>query len=324
MKYKFITILHNMKLETIKNKGTEIFPGARISNGSRVLTETLETSLSRTTIGIHSIDEFKNTVYFYIEGEFKDIHTKEEMDKIGNEHTFLFLRQAQHFIHHLWEVKDNNIYVRDGFLFAYNQNFEEGFTYKASLSEIFTYSSCEQKESMFSNSEILSAICNFIPPTFEDYGVGSFGGKLTNSNHFYKSKGSNRMKRASYFAIGARNSSVLPMKIVSYCTALECLFTIGKSEVNHKIAERVAIMIGTSEESKKGIFKLIKEAYNYRSSLVHGQYLKGTEVELVTISQKLDDILRNLLVANHNIFSENDNVMEDFFLDLLFTQNTKI
>ena len=313
MKYRFITVLHNMKLDAIRNKGTEIFPGARISNGSRILDETFKTLISKTTIGIHSIDEFDNTVYCYIDGEFKDV-PKEEIHIKSNQQIFLFLRQIQYFLHQLWEIKDNNIYVRDGFLIVYNHNFEDGSTYKGSVSEIFSYSTGERKESIITVSDLQTAISNFIPPTIDVFGEDSFGGKQPNADHFFKSKGSNRMARASYFTSGARNSSIIPMKIVSYCTALECLFTIGASEVNHKIAERVAIMLGTSEESKKTLFKLIKRAYKYRSFLVHGQHLTIKEDELIAISQDLDEIMRKLLVANHEVFSKNDDEMDDFFL----------
>lgn len=318
MKYRFITILHNMELDRVTNKGIKIFPGARISNGSKVISETMDTRLMYETLGFHSTNEFKDTVYFYLDGEMKDIKMKEEMDRVGAEYTFLFLRQAQSFVHNLWEVKDNNVYVRDGFLLAYENQMEDGFTFKASLSEIFTYSTGERKGSRFSENELATAIRNFEPPTKENYDEESMGGKFPRSQHLFKSEGSTRIKRADYFTIGARNSSILPMKIMSYCTALECLFTTGKSEVNHKMAERVACLLGTSAESKKRLFQVVKDAYNYRSSLVHGQALKGKDDDLVSISQGLDDILRQLLVNEHEIFFKNDKEMDEFFINLLF------
>lgn len=311
-----------MKLDTIKNKGMVIYPGARISNGSKVLSEILETDLMRSTAGVHSIREFENTVYLYIDGEFNNINTIDQMDKVGVKYNFFLLRQVQNFIHSLWSIKDNNIYVRDGFLLAYNQHLEDGCTYKASLSEIFNYSTCEHKESKFSDSEIASAISNFDFPSMEEFSEDNFKWKYADSDHFFKNKGSERIQRANYFTIGARANATLPMKIVSYCTALECLFTIGTAEVNHKIAERVALMLGTSKEAKLHFFNLIKRAYNYRSSIVHGQHIKGTEENLVAISKELDDILRELLVGEHDIFSKSDNEMEAFFVDLLFTNST--
>ncbi|MCY7579718.1 HEPN domain-containing protein [Bacillus altitudinis] len=319
MKFRFICVLHRMKLETIKNKGTVISLGVRISNGSQILSETLETNLMRYTLGVHSNTEFVNSVYVYIDDEFKNIHTQREMDELGVKYTFIFLRQVQEFIHCLWEIKDNNIYVRDGFLLAYNNHFEDGCTYKASLSEVYSYSTNENKESEFSDIELISAIQNFVPSSYEEHEAAeNFGGKIPNAKHFFKEYGSNRMNRAIYFTSGARKSAILPMKIVLYCNALECLFTIGASEVNHKIAERVALMIGNSKESRKELFKLIKDAYNYRSKLVHGQYLKGSEENLVSISKGLDKVLREFIVSEHEIFSKSDNEMEKFFLELLF------
>lgn len=321
MKFRFITILHNLELDTIKNKGTQVFPGARVSNGTQVLSETLDTKLMHATLGVHSVNEFNNSVYFYIDGECSDIQSKEKMDEIGTEHTFFYLRQAQDFAQKLWEIKDNNVYVRDGFLIAYHEHFEDGFTYKASLSEVFTYATTEKKKSFFSNSEITSAIKDFEPSKLEEFEEESFGGKWPNSSHLFKAFGSDRMTRASYFTGKARASSIIPIKIVLYCNALECLFTTGKSEINHKIAERVALMLGTSQESKKELFQLVKSAYGTRSTLVHGQSLKGTEDKLVYLSKGLDNILRELIVHNHEIFSKEvkEDKMNNFFIDLLFT-----
>ncbi|WP_193065401.1 HEPN domain-containing protein [Oceanobacillus oncorhynchi] len=318
MKFRFITILHNMKLDTIKNRGSKIFTGARISNGAQILDETLETDIMHYTLGSYSKSEFNDVVYFYMDGELKDIHSVSQMNEIGMQYTFFLLREAQFFTHALWEVKDNNVYVRDGFLLTYTQNFEDGVVYKASLSEVFTYSTGDQKESLFSESELLSAIQNFVPSEFDNFAEENFGGKLPDSKHLFKSGGSNRINRAEYFTVGARNCSIIPTKIVFYCTALECLFTIGSSEINHKIAERVALMLGTSEESKKNLFKFIKNAYDYRSKLIHGQHLKGNESNLVAISQRLDEILRELLRDKHEIFYQDDQKMETHFIKLLF------
>ncbi|MEK1828915.1 hypothetical protein AAAC51_07145 [Priestia megaterium] len=110
------------------------------------------------------------------------------------------------------------------------------------------------------------------------------------------------------------------MKIVFYCNALECLFTIGTSEVTHKIAERAACLLSMTEGGRREIFDLIKSAYRYRSILVHGQHLKKTEdeLELPAISKSMDELLRQLLVGNHEIFNAKDDEMEEFFTSLLF------
>jgi len=317
MKYRFITILHRMKLEGDKNKGIEIAPGVRLSNGKSVLYQTIHTELMLATLGVHSITEFKDVVYLYADGEFSE-STKEDVDEFGVKQTFVFLRSVQSFLYNLWEVRDHNIYIRDGFLLVYDKNFEDGFTYKASLSEVFTDAKGELDEvTIIPDQEIKMAKKDYIFD-INDRDDETFGGRNPSSDHFFKGKGSTRLQRARYFVVGARNSSILPMKIISYCTALECLFTIGKTEINHKIAERVALLLGTSKETKQNLFKIIKDAYNYRSALVHGQYLKGTNEDLLTISVSLDEILRKLLTGNIDIFSMDDKTMENYYLDLLF------
>lgn len=181
-----------------------------------------------------------------------------------------------------------------------------------------SFSTCERKESNFTKDEILSAARDFKPFSIDEYGEKSFGGKHPDADILFRNKGSKRLDRAHYFTLGARVSSILPMKIAPYCNALECLFTTDKSEVSCKIAERVALMLGTSDESKKEYFDLIKKAYGCRSTVVHGQHIKGEESDFIEISKKLDGILRQLLVAKHEIFSKKDLEIETFFTDLLF------
>ncbi|MFS0784944.1 hypothetical protein ABC345_00990 [Shouchella sp. 1P09AA] len=318
MRYRFITVLHNMKLMMTKNKGTEIMPRCRISNGRQVLDQTFQSKLVTSTLGVHSIDEFDNSVYVYLDGEISDLNCWDEMDALGVHITFLHLRQIQSFIHCLWEVKDNNVYVRDGFLLAYRHDFKYEASYKASLSEIFSFSTAEKGESLFSKTELERAIDVYNPTFLDKLMKEDYDGKNPNPDHLYKNKGSERMVRALYFTDHAKKSAILPLKIMFYCNALECLFTIGNSEVNHKIAERVALILGTSPETRKDLYNIIKKAYVSRSNLTHGQYLKGNDADLKGISNKLDTILRELLSANHEVFSKSDRDMEDFFLNLLF------
>ncbi|MGX5568661.1 hypothetical protein ACWKT7_23410 [Bacillus toyonensis] len=80
-------------------------------------------------------------------------------------------------------------------------------------------------------------------------------------------------------------------------------------------------MLGTSGESKIELYKIIKMAYDCRSTVAHGQHIKGEEVKLVNVSQKLDDILRELLTEMHEVFSKKDPEMEETFTNLLFNVN---
>ncbi|UOE54909.1 HEPN domain-containing protein [Cytobacillus oceanisediminis] len=304
MKYKFITILHHMKIDVKLNKGIQLYPGTRISNGEEVRSEILNSILMQSTAGVHSVDEFNDTVYYYKYGEFPEISSMEEMGKKGTMTTFAFLREAQSFVTDLWLVKDNGIYVRDGFLITYKDSIEDGRSFKASLGEIFKVASCEEGISEFTRNEIDSAIQTFTPISLDEIKEETFGGKYPESNHFYKKGNPGRMFKAQYFTMGARTSHALPMKIVLYCTALECLFSTAKSEINHRIAERVAALMGASAQEKIDIYNFIKKAYNYRSVILHGSNISGSEEDLVEFSVRLDNILRQLILADHEVFQK--------------------
>lgn len=188
MKYRFIAVLHNMELEKIKNKGTRVFNSVRISNSKKILDETIGTNLIQHTLGVHSIREFNNSTYIYIDNTV-DLHTKEQMDQFSVEITFRHLRQVQHFTQQLWKIKDNSIYVRDGFVLAYpgNETFEEGWTYKVSLSEVFTFTDCKGELCKFLDEEISEAshLYNHLTELEKgrDYYKEQLGGKLPNADH---------------------------------------------------------------------------------------------------------------------------------------------
>ncbi|ARK26112.1 hypothetical protein SporoP37_00560 [Sporosarcina sp. P37] len=326
MKYRFMTILHNLELDSSKNRGTQLSPRARITNGSRILEETLHDTLAMNVIGSYAINEFKGKTYLYIDGEFEGfsswIGENEDRDREGARLAFYHLRSAQHFASLLWEVKDSNVYIRDGYLLVSTDHFTNGLVYKASLSGIFTKADGSYEPSIFIDKEISSAIKKYSP--WPEDGSDYEDLKKASSEHFYKNSGSTRMERATYFTMNARLNSTIPMKILSYCTALECLFTTGTLEVSHKIAERVAVLLGTTGEEKKELFKAVKKAYGHRSTIVHGSSLKGSEDSLVELSIGLDEIMRGLLKEEHEVFSKKDNEIDDFFNDLLFTNTSKV
>lgn len=318
MKYRFLAVLHNMELESIKNKGIELYPGARISNKNDKTEQILSDIDYIAILGAHPVDEFNDAVYIYIDGEIDDIKDKQEMDLVGDKYAFHHLREAQTFLHELWLIKDNNVYVRDGFLIAYDQKIDDGFVFKASLSEVYTYASREEKKTLFMDSEIISAASNFSQFEIENRKDKDFGGKIPQADHFYKSNGYTRLDRATYFVMGARRDATLPMKILSYCTALECLFTTGSAEITHKISERIATLLGTTKESRIEIYEVIRDAYKCRSKIVHGQHLSGTDEDLVSISVRVDEILRELLNSENEIFLKNDKEIDAYFIGLLF------
>ncbi|WP_258262983.1 hypothetical protein [Rossellomorea sp. SC111] len=83
-----------MKFNVTLNKGFELSPGTRIKNGLEVKDEILKTELMSWTAGVHSVDEFENTVYYYKRGDFPHLKNQDEMDKKRNSVHFLFSKRS--------------------------------------------------------------------------------------------------------------------------------------------------------------------------------------------------------------------------------------
>ena len=121
MKYRFIAIIHYLKL----NKPDCRIPLASgmISNKTSVLNDVLnyKSKLSLHTLGRHSIDEFEDKTFYVVDGEFDEGVTSADLDTFGSSLAFTYLRQIQWLTDGFWYLRDNSIYVRDGFQFAYDK-----------------------------------------------------------------------------------------------------------------------------------------------------------------------------------------------------------
>ena len=322
-----------MKLDVKKAKGKRISLNGykcRITNDSKEFEKIIVNPEINERIGYFSSHEFlDNATYVYIDGKLDDISSFKEMDKIGLGFTYYLLREIQYLTHYFWAVKDNNVYVRDGFLIAYPNDFADAASYKASLSVINSNSTNSFNFlSNFSDTEIDNALDLMNNKLFhfdskdEDIYDGDFMQfKYPRPDVFRKSKESTRYKRAFMFVLMARSYHLGPMKIVSYVNALECLFTTNKSELNYRMSERIAFLIEDSPNKRKELFDTVKDAYNLRSTIVHGEHIKIKDTDLTELSEKLDSIIRVILVQYKDIFeNKSDNQLNEMFDDLIFNQ----
>ena len=299
MKYIFVTQIFNLEIPNALNRGKEIRPGARITNNKEKILEIIDLSIFKDNIGSFSYNEFTTYpgVHYIASG---DINAKEDgRDKVGNGLKFFFLREVQNFIYELWKFKDNNVYVRDGFLLLYDTHIEEGSLYKASLSAIFSKADLSEDTTIFTSLELDSVINGWSPFEINEDEYKMEIWKNPNDVVFRKREEITPIVRGFYNIIGAKNSSLLPMKILFYCAALEALFSYEKTdEISHKIAERVALFIGENTEEKVFIFSQVKKAYSVRSRVIHGSYFKDNELDgLAKVSKYLDTILRKVYTS---------------------------
>jgi len=106
-------------------------------------------------------------------------------------------------------------------------------------------------------------------------------------------KGSLRFQRFLYFLGAARESGDVAMKIAQYCSGLEALVSTSQQELSHQVSERVSALIAPPGPNRISNFKVVKQAYGYRSKAVHGSSFSPAEVnQLRDCSKAIDEIYR--------------------------------
>lgn len=217
------------------------------------------------------------------------------------------------FLFGLWSIKDNAVDFELGFL-QYQRNY--GYTTHYSSNRIcVTRYDCKGECSnvTFSTKELnQAAIFLRNNMKIETERIQS----VNIQNH-------HRITIANYYIQNARNCSDLGLKITSYCSCLECLFLNDSTELSHKLSERVALFLSKNKEDRIHIFKILKQAYSFRSKVVHGDRFKTDKIkELTMIVQETDEICRKVMnyafnTKEYNVFDLGRDKHEEYFIDLL-------
>ena len=107
------------------------------------------------------------------------------------------------------------------------------------------------------------------------------------------------------------------VEIVNALTALEALLlNDSKSELSYRLSMRVAYLIGTDDETRKQLFRDMKEFYDLRSTIVHGSQIKPKHQSRLEQSDSLREIVRIVLLTIIALIGEGLNKLEiDQLLD---------
>lgn len=315
MKYRFIAVVHNLQLE--KPECRIPLTSGMVSNKASLLKGILsyKNKLALDTIGVHSIDEFQEATFYLVDGEFDKAVTTENVNQYGSMIAFAMLRQIQSITDNLWLNRDNAVYIRDGFLFVYDEVLDDGMTFKASLSTINTRASGKRGVDCFSKDEIEDAAKGMVVNSLEDVFSGADYCNAT-QQQFFKSAKTGRKTIAGFYVFHARAAAALPIKILMYITAMEALVSTSTSELSHQVAERVAVILGRDTTERISIYDEIKKGYGYRSKTAHGEALKGTEEDAMALLEHLDNYLRRLM-AFDTPYELDDEKMNVWFLTKL-------
>ena len=245
-------------------------------------------------------------------GYFKNIFVNKTADDI-NEYdydttAFMANENINSFMFFLWFIKDCAAHLYETILHAPKAD----ASFILSNHEIFTNTHGRQDIEIFTKDEVESAsrLMNdyrkniqktgeifSIEPGFTFTDVAKYRLNLSPYNNMH------RIQRAMTFLNFARKQSFIPLKISMYVPIYECLFTDNEQEIRHKIGERCAYYLGGSKDEKIYNYNIIKEAYDIRSRILHGDKLStkskfgntSTKDVQIEICKKLDNLTRIVL-----------------------------
>lgn len=121
----------------------------------------------------------------------------------------------------------------------------------------------------------------------KDNGFNEIGDyKTATQIQHYKKSGLSRKALASVYIALARGQASIPMKLLLYCSAAEALVANSETELSHRVAERMASLLGNNTEERVDIYSNIKLGYDTRSKVAHGALIKKDETLIQRCSNK--------------------------------------
>lgn len=86
--------------------------------------------------------------------------------------------------------------------------------------------------------------------------------------------------------------------------ALEALFLHGEEGLSFRLAQRAANLLGADSEERKRIFKELKDLYDVRSRIIHGDNLRQKHASLLDNVARLRELVRRSLLSALALSSE--------------------
>ncbi|MEA5427494.1 hypothetical protein [Arcicella lustrica] len=260
---------------------------------------------------IHMGSYFANNLYQNNHLVFNIIEEKEVsedsrlfMEKVCN----CYLNEYQNICNFLWFIKDSSVNIH----LILAGSIELQNLSSAISQDLFYNSNGELKETEFSLHQIKKALyfrkklyelLNKKEVIFNQVFKEGIRSQPNSFNYIDFTK-ENRIDVAFRFLNIARSSNFVPHKIFSYMSFFEALFTINNKMVSESIAKRVCKYLNKSGDEEKTLYELLKKSYDIRSRFVHANLGKYTSNEILIVSSKTDDVVREVFIKIINNNSE--------------------
>ena len=215
------------------------------------------------------------------------IFSKMSTTKIDESHIHIvnFMRDCLAFLHSLWIAEDNSVNVELGFAVSG----KTAHVHSNSLS--YHYWTCE------GTKEELSITPSRLMEIYDEFG-SKFSGMAVDSEpgHTMQRKEIDRVNIGVNFLQQARSTPDIGFKIASYCSLFEALLSTTNVELSHQMAERAAFYLRIEPQERLELYKNLKQAYNVRSKVVHGDYISKRDMSMLgEIAHRCDSTARELL-----------------------------
>lgn len=313
MKATFVTHLRNIKVTERLYKGVDTGYGIYIANDDKRI-KTLLTPWFVEAAGRMEAQALRDSdAYLYAVSD--STSSSSNHIQLLNE----YLAKGQGAVTALWLVKDNAVNLDTGFLMVEQASFLPRVDSSRRTAE-FSDSAGGKDTRTFTRpelSEAVSLLSQWLSPMPEDDASPDLD-LFTNAP---------RVQRAFYFLQASRAQDRLPHKIAFYCTCLETLFSTDDQELRHQVAERAARFLGTNSTERQHIYQQVKDAYDIRSSVVHGDVLSKKFRKAETIqhySVVCDEYLRSSIrkiLSEPDLaatFSSTKEKLNTFFKEMIF------
>lgn len=200
------------------------------------------------------------------------------------------IQQSMLFLQSLWLVKDNSVNASEVYFTTRKVSGGDIWTLATPPLWFFT-ADCQLRETSFSKGELDEAIA-FYRASSEDSPQAPYDAyRPAASAAAVKSRIGRGLLAIRY----ARAAEDIGLKCAFYCVSFEALLSTDRDAIAHRIAERTAILIGSSAD-KLTIYRDIKKLYDGRSKVLHGCHLSQANLKsLFERVARCDDYLRRTL-----------------------------
>lgn len=138
-------------------------------------------------------------------------------------------------------------------------------------------------------------------------------------------KTTGRINISTYHLQMARSARDLAIKIATYCSFFESLFSTNTTELSHQLSERIAFSMTNDPHERLEIFTKTKKAYGVRSKTVHGDIIQPRElVGLIETAGHCDVIARKIYTKvithpeTYKLFESTNEKIDDHMRNLIF------